>query len=164
MTVSFRRLLSPHPLRRALTLLLLTVAFLSAGGAAPVRADPNLEEQRVIEDEAIRAFRHMITLWREELYFELYELGWQASKTRIGTEEFARRMVELAWMPEGDLDAKFLKTDFRHRTVVYVNARFLFQNKFNLNQRFTRDDTLLLLKEDGQWRMDLVQLIRSPYS
>jgi hypothetical protein len=145
-------------------MLLLQAGSFLAAGSGLAWADPNVEEQHVIEDEAVRAFRHMITLWREELYFELYDSGWQASKARIGTEEFARRMVELAWVPEGDLDAKFLNTDFRHRTVVYINARFLFQNKFNPSQRFSKEESLLLLKEDGQWRVDLVQLIRSPYS
>jgi hypothetical protein len=150
--------------RHAIAVVLLAGTLLAAAGVRTASADPNLEEQRVIEDEAVRAFRRMITLWREELYFELYDSGWQASKARLGTEEFARRMVELAWVPEGEMDAKFLKTDFRHRTAVYVNARFLFQNKFNPSQRFSKDDSLLLLKEDGQWRVDLVQLIRSPYS
>jgi hypothetical protein len=156
---------SPDPLRpgrRWAAACLLGIAL--AAGAGPVRADPNLDEQRAIAEEALRAFRQMITLWREELYFELYESGWQTSKARLSTEEFARRMVELAWVPEGEPDPKFLKADFRHRTMVYVNARFLFQNKFNPTQRFSRDDSLLLLKEDGQWKVDLVQLIRSPYS
>lgn len=163
MSSSIFALGSPRHFHRTLTLLLLTLAWSAAPGPE-ARADPNSEEQRVIEEEALRAFKHMITLWREELYFELYESGWQTSKARLSLEEFARRMVELSWVPEGELDSKFLKTDFRHRTAVYINARFLFQNKFNPNQRFNQDDTLLLLKENGQWRVDLVQLIRAPYS
>lgn len=132
--------------------------------AAPASAEPNRFEERALEEEALRAFRQAITLWREELYFELYELGWDASKQRLPTEEFAQRMVELSWVPQGDPDPKFLKTDFRHRTMIYVYSRLLFQNKFIPDQRFSKDYSALMIKENGRWRVDLVQLVRSPYS
>lgn len=127
-------------------------------------AEPNRYEQRALEEDALRAFRQALTLWREELYFELYELGWDASKQRLPMEEFAQRMVELSWVPQGDPDPKFLKTDFRHRTMVYVYSRLLFQNKFVPDQRFSKDYSALMIKENGRWRVDLVQLVRSPYS
>jgi len=130
----------------------------------PAQAEPNLYEQRGMEEEALRAFRQAITLWREELYFELYEQGWEASKQRLTMEEFAQRMVELSWVPQGDPDPKFLKTDFRQRTMVYVYSRLLFQNKFIPEQRFSKDHSALMIKENGRWRVDLVQLVRSPYS
>jgi hypothetical protein len=132
--------------------------------ASPAQAEPNLYEQRDLEEEALRAFRQSITLWREELYFELYEGGWEASKERVPVEEFAQRMVELSWVPQGDPDPKFLKTDFRHRTMIYVYSRLLFQNKFIPEQRFSKDFSALMLKENGRWRVDLVQLVRSPHS
>ncbi|MCH8884407.1 MAG: hypothetical protein IIA41_13050 [SAR324 cluster bacterium] len=132
------------------------------GGTA--LAEPNVFERESIEQEALDAFRRMITLWREELYFELYEEGWAASRERVSLESFAERMVELAWLPQGELDDKFLKPDFRHRTMVYIQARLAFQHKFDPTQRFEKDHSALLLKENGRWRIDLVQLVRSPYS
>jgi hypothetical protein len=154
----------PHPLARLTAASAMAWVAFALALAPPVQADPNRHEQLEIEEGALRAFRQMIALWREELYFELYDEGWAASRERLSTEEFARRMVELSWVPQGELDAKFLKTDFRHRTMVYVRARLLFQNKFNPAQRFAKDYSTLLLKENGRWRIDLVQLVRSPYS
>ena len=132
--------------------------------SARAQDQPNLFERRIIEKDAIRAFQQIITLWREELYFELYDEGWADSRARITLEEFAQRMVELPWVPRGELDAKFLETDFRHRTMVYLNARMAFRHKFDPTKTYTKNYSTLLMKEDGRWRIDLIQIIRAPYS
>lgn len=143
----------------------LGAASLAWALAAPAaRAEPNAFERREIGDEALEAFRRMITLWREELYFELYEEGWQTSKSRVSLEDFAQRMVKLSWVPEGGPDEKFLRADFRHRTMVYVETRLTFQHKFDPTRSFTKPYATLLLLENGRWRIDLVQLLRSPYA
>jgi hypothetical protein len=134
------------------------------GPAAPLRAEANYFEQRKIEAQALETFRRVITLWREEVYFELYDHGMAASKARISREEFAQRMVELGWVPEGELNPTHLKAQFRFRSVVYVTARIPYRQKFNPDVRFSKDQTLLMLQEDGQWKVDLIALIRSPYS
>jgi hypothetical protein len=98
------------------------------------------------------------------VYFELYDHGMAASKARITREEFAQRMVELSWVPEGELSPRHLKAQYRFRTVVYVSARIPYRHKFNPDNRFSREQTLLLLQEDGQWKVDLIALVRAPFS
>ncbi len=126
-------------------------------------AAPNAFEQRKIEAQALDAFRRMLSLWREEVYFELYDQGMDASKGRIKREDFAQRMVQLEWLPQGEPNPRFLTAEFRFRTMAYVKARVLYQNKFNPSQQFTKDQSFLLLQEGGTWRLDLVDLIRAPY-
>ena len=149
-------------LRPALLAALLTL-FL-ATPATPLRAEPNFFEQRKIEAQALEAFKRVISLWQEEVYFELYDVGMAASKARITREAFAQRMVELNWLPEGELNPTHLKAAFRFRTVVYITARIPYKDKFNPDKRFTAEQTLLLLQEDGQWKVDLIALIRAPFS
>jgi len=159
--------LPPSPRRRPLPawpalLLCLAALALPAGGAA--RAAPTAPEQARIEREALAAFQHVMQLWREELYFELYDLGMETTQARISREDFAQRMVRLSWVPEGELNPKFLSTDFRFRTLVYVRARIKYRNKFKPEENFTKDRTVLLLRENDVWRVDLVELVRSPFS
>ena len=142
----------------------LIALHLSLPGMLQAQEGPNNFERQQIEEEAVDAFRRMITLWREELYFELYEEGWEDSRKRIPLEEFAQRMVELAWVPAGELDAKFFAGEFRHRTMVYIRARIRFQNRFNPEQSFIKDFATLLLNEGDSWRIDLIQIIRAPYA
>jgi hypothetical protein len=137
----------------ALMLMLATVAD----------AEPNPFEKRDIEEQALESFRRFLLLWQEELYFELYDLGIAATRQRITREEFARRMVELTWLPLGTLNPRYLNADMRFRTMVYIKARVVYRNKFNADQVFSNDQTMLLLKEDGEWRVDLIAMIRSPY-
>jgi hypothetical protein len=154
-------------LRSALLPALLVLALAAAGLLGPataLRAEPNYYEQRKIEAQALEAFSRVIELWEEEAYFELYDHGMAASKARISREDFAQRMVQLSWKPEGALNPTHTKAEFRFRTVVYVTARIPYRGKFNPDDRFSKDQTLLLLQEDGQWKVDLIALIRAPYS
>jgi hypothetical protein len=135
-----------------------------AGAAGAASADPGLQEQHKIEAQALEAFLRIMTLWREEVYFELYDQGTAVSKKRISREEFAQRMVGLDWLPAGEINPRFVKPEYRFRTMVYIRARIPFRNKFNVGDPFAKDETIQLLLEGGQWRVDLVQLVRSPYS
>jgi hypothetical protein len=165
-----KRLNAPAALpgRRGLLSLLVLGASLPAVLLAPlpggVRAEPNTFEQRKIEAHALEAFRSMLGLWQEELYFELYDRGMEASKERISREEFAQRMVELSYVPIGELNPKFIKTAFRFRTMVYLSARVRYRHKFNPTSVFFKDHTFLLLREKGTWRIDLIRLIRAPFA
>ncbi len=149
--------------RRLASALMLAGALLGALPGAP-RAEPNPAERKKIAEQALESFKQMVNLWREELYFDLYDFGMEATKTRISREEFAQRMVRLSWVPEGELNPRFLKTDFRFRTMVYVRVRILYRNKFKPTETFSKDQTVLLLFEGKTWRIDLIQLVRSPYS
>lgn len=143
---------------------LIPVLFSAGMFASSARAEPNFFEQRLIEAKALEAFKRMIVLWQEEVYFELYAEGMSASKARISQEVFAQRMVELSWVPFGDLNPKYLKASYRFRTMVYISVRMPYRHKFNPENRFSKQQTLALLFEEGRWRIDLVELIRSPYS
>lgn len=153
----------PSRTLRSALLPCLLLGVLLLAPAVP-QAEPNFFEQRKIEAQALETFRRVITLWQEEVYFELYDHGMAASQGRLSREEFAQRMVELAWVPEGELNPRFLKAEYRFRTVVYVTARVPYRHKFNPDNRFVKEQTLLLLREGGQWKVDLVSLIRAPFS
>lgn len=142
---------------------LLSALVAAAGWAGAASADPGPQEQHKIEAQALDAFQRIMTLWREEAYFELYDQGSLASKARIRREDFAERMVKLDWIPGGEINPRFLKPEFRFRTMVYIQARIPYRNKFNIGEPFTKEQTVQLLLEDGQWHIDLIQLIRSPY-
>ena len=127
-------------------------------------AAPTRYEKQEIEAQALEAFRRIMGLWKEELYFELYDIGMESTKKQVSLEDFAQRMVELAWLPQGELNPKFLKSKFRFRTMIYVSARVKYRHKFNPDKTFFKDHTFLLLEEKGTWRIDLVQLVRAPYA
>ena len=129
-----------------------------------LQAAPTRFEKRKIEEQAVDAFRRIIGLWQEELYFELYDHGMETTKARISREEFAQRMVELSWVPATELNAKFLKGEFRFRTMVYVSARVQYRHKFNASSVFFKEHTFLLLEEAGTWRIDLIRLVRAPFA
>jgi len=152
--------------RKAIQFLMVAAWIVAIASAwAPIgQAKPNPFEQKRIETEAQEAFRVIIQLWRQELYFELYDLGSESTQARIPREEFAQRMVELPFVPLGDLNPKYLKSKLRYRSMVYVEARVDYRHKFNTSRTFHRDHSFLLLKEGKSWRVDLVQLIRAPYT
>ena len=132
--------------------------------ARTARSEPNYFEKRKIELQALEAFKQVISLWREEVYFELYDSGMEESQARISREDFAQRMVELSWVPRGELNPKFLKLRYHFRTMVYVTARVPYRHKFDQTRAFSKDQTIVLVQEQGKWRVDLIELIRSPFS
>lgn len=150
--------------RAGATLLLLTLLAALPLAGTTATAEPNPFERREIEQRALESFKRMVRMWQEELYFELYDLGIKSTQARISRQDFAQRMVELSWVPDGELNPKYLEAVMRFRTMVYINTRILYRNKFNPAERFAKDQVVLLLQEDGEWRLDLVALIRSPYA
>lgn len=150
--------------RGRVLLLLLALPLLLTTPAGTLTAAPNAFEQKQIEAQALETFRRIINLWREEVYFELYDYGQAASRTRIDQETFAQRMVELDFVPGAAPNPRYTSTNFRYRTAVYVSARVYYKHKFNPSLSFTREQTVLLLREGGRWRIDLVQLVRAPYA
>ena len=140
------------------------VLLLPGPGPQAVWGEPTRFEMREVEAQALEAFRNIMGLWQEELYFELYDHGMEATKSRIKLENFAQRMVELSWVLQGELNPKFLKSRFRFRTMVYVSARVQYRHKFNPDRNFFKDHIFLLLEEKGSWRVDLIQLVRAPFA
>ena len=126
-------------------------------------AEPNALEVEHLQKQVRKAFLSFIQLWQEERYFELYDLGPVQSQEQVSPEDFATRMVESDWVPTGLVDSEPLEIDFRFRTFIYVKATIAFKKKSNAQIRFKKRQTFLLLLENGKWRINLLQMIRSPF-
>lgn len=148
----------------AVALIAMAVVALTSIPARTAWSEPNFFEKRKIELQALEAFKRIISRWREEVYFELYDSGMEESQGRITRQDFAQRMVELSWVPQGELNPKFLKLRYHFRTMVYVTARVSYRHKFDQTRGFSKDQTMVLVQEKGKWRVDLIELIRSPFS
>ncbi|MEE8436559.1 MAG: hypothetical protein V3S64_17360 [bacterium] len=156
-----------HRIALTAALIVAVVTVVAAVTTIPARtawSEPNFFEKRKIELQALEAFKEIISRWREEVYFELYDSGMEESQGRITRQEFAQRMVELSWVPRGELNPKFLKLRYHFRTMVYVTARVPYRHKFDQTRSFSKDQTMVMVWEKGKWRVDLIELIRSPYS
>lgn len=143
---------------------LFLIFFLALLFSSPALGDPNLFEQRKIKARALEAFETVVSLWKEELYFEMYDMGSKATKGRVNKEEFSQRMVNLSWIPKGELNPKYVKTVYKFRTMVHVSVRLQYRHKINTKEVFYRDHTFLMLQEKGAWTIDLIQVVRAPYS
>ena len=72
-------------------------------------------------------------------------------------------MVELDWVPVGLLPEIIPEVNYRYRTLLYVDVAILFRHKSFMDLQFSKQQSFLLLKEEGKWRFDLLQMIRSPF-
>ena len=139
-------------------LLTIISGFLNASARQPTPA-----ELDAIRKETKIVFKNFLQLWQEERYFELYEFGKNHSKNQLTIEEFATRMVELDWVPVGLLSEKIPEVNYRYRTLLYVDATILFRHKSFMDLQLSKKQSFLLIKEQGKWRFDLLQMIRSPF-
>ena len=71
-------------------------------------------------------------------------------------------MVELDWVPVGLSPEKPSEISYRYRTLLYMNANIVFRHKSFYDLQFTKPKAFLLQKEEGAWKFDLIQMIRSP--
>ena len=124
---------------------------------------PTPAELEAIRKETKIVFQNFLQLWQEERYFELYEYGKRHSRNQLTIEEFATRMVELDWVPVGLLPDNNPEVNYRYRTLLYVDVAILFRHKSFLDLQFSKQQSFLLLKEEDKWRVDLLQMIRSPF-
>ena len=139
-------------------LLIIVLGFSNA-----IARQPTPAELEVISKETKIVFQNFLQLWQEERYFELYEYGKRHSRNQLTIEEFATRMVELDWVPVGLLPDVNLEVNYRYRTLLYVDVAILFRHKSFMDLQFSKQQSFLLLKEEGKWRFDLLQMIRSPF-
>ena len=128
-----------------------------------VARTPTPAELNYLSEQAKSAFVEFLQLWQEERYFEMYEHGKRQSRAQLTMEEYATRMVELDWVPVGLSADKASGISFRYRTMIYMNADIIFRHKSYYDLQFNKQKSFLLLKEDGSWRFDLIQMIRSPF-
>ena len=124
---------------------------------------PTPAELDAIRKETKIVFQNFLQLWQEERYFELYKYGKRHSRNQLTIEEFATRMVELDWVPVGLLPENNPVVNYRYRTMLYVDVGILFRHKSFMDLQFSKQQSFLLLKEEGKWRFDLLQMIRSPF-
>ena len=124
---------------------------------------PTTTELEAIHKETNIVFQNFLQLWQEERYFELYEYGKRHSRNQLTIEEFATRMVELDWVPVGFLPDNNPEVNYRYRTLLYVDVAILFRHKSFMDLQFSKEQSYLLLKEEGKWLFDLLQMIRSPF-
>ena len=139
--------------------LLTIISFLS--NASPRQPTP--AELENISKETKIVFQNFLQLWQEERYFELYEYGKRHSRNQLTIEEFATRMVELDWVPVGFLPGETPEVNYLYRTLLYVDAEILFRHKSIMDLQLSKQQSFLLIKEEGKWRVDLLQMIRSPF-
>jgi len=124
---------------------------------------PTPAELEAIRKETNIVFQNFLQLWQEERYFELYKYGKRHSRDQLTIEEFATRMVEIDWFPVGLLPDKKPEVNYRYRTLLYVDVAILFRHKSFMDLELSKQQSFLLLKEEGEWRFDLLQMIRSPF-
>ena len=138
------------------------LTFIS-GLSNAIARQPTPAELEVISKETKIVFQNFLQLWQEERYFELYEYGKRHSKNQLTIEDFATRMVELDWVPVDLLPENNPEVNYRYRTLLYVDVAILFRHKSFIDLQFSKQQSFLLLKEEGKWRFDLLQMIRSPF-
>ena len=138
------------------------LTFIS-GLSNAIARQPTPAELEVIRKDTKIVFQNFLQLWQEERYFELYEYGKRHSKNQLTIEDFATRMVELDWVPVDLLPENNPEVNYRYRTLLYVDVAILFRHKSFIDLQFSKQQSFLLLKEEGKWRFDLLQMIRSPF-
>jgi len=130
--------------------------------ASPVTAGPNAYEMRIIRKDILKAYNQLTDMWKEELYFDMYELGQRASRIKLSKGEFAQRMVDLAWKPSNQIEEiKDVKILYRNYATVHV--RMQFENKVNPTRVLLKDVIFTAILEGKGWAFDLTKLIRTPY-
>ncbi len=125
-------------------------------------AEPNPYEKLIIEKQVRSSFRVLMDTWKEELYFDLYDLGQHYSKKDLTLEEFAQRMVDLQWKPSLTPE-KIIKLELLYRTFATVYCILQFEHKVNPTRTLKKEIMFPAILEDKVWKFDLSQLIRSPY-
>ena len=141
----------------------LCILTIISGLSNAIARQPTPAELEAISKETKIVFQNFLQLWQEERYFELYEYGKRHSKNQLTIEEFATRMVELDWVPVDLLPENNPEVNYRYRTLLYVDVEILFRHKSFMDLRLSKQQSFLLLKEEGKWRFDLLQMIRSPF-
>ena len=129
------------------------------------------DELRQIAFTAQRSFEHILQLWKEQRFVELYEFGTFASQVDISPEAFARymsyatRTLECCWLLLQNVESRIVAPD-----TVYVKGRIGFKNKEYLVVRgrnrfiargFAEQETLTFAVrwEEARWRIDLFRIL-----
>ena len=126
---------------------------------------------RQIAFAAQRGFEHILRLWKDQRFAELYEFGTFASQVDISPEAFARymsyatRTLECCWLLFQHVESRVVAPD-----TVYVKGRVGFKDKTFLVLRgqhryiardFAAQETLTFAVrwEEARWRIDLFRVL-----
>jgi len=153
--------------------LLVSVLLISLFGS-PV---PGMTQELTIDDlrhiafTAQRGFEHILQLWKDKRFAELYEFGTFASQVDLSPEAFERymsyasRTLECCWLLLQNVESHVVAPD-----MVYVKARVGFKNTGFLVMRgqhrfiargFAAQETLTfpVRWEAARWRIDLFRVL-----
>jgi hypothetical protein len=129
------------------------------------------DDLRQIAFTAQRGFEHILQLWKDQRFAELYEFGTFASQVDISPEAFARymsyatRTLQCCWLLLQNVQSRVVTPD-----TVYVKGRVGFKNKEFLVLRgqhrfiargFAEQETLTFAMrwEEARWRIDLFRIL-----
>jgi hypothetical protein len=152
---------------------LVGVLALSLGiGPGPGEAqEVTADDLRRIAFSAQRGFEHILQLWKDQRFAELYEFGTFASQADLSPEAFERymsyatRTLQCCWLMLQNVESRIVALD-----TVYVKARIGFKNREFLvlrgHQRFlargfAEQETLTFAVrwEEPRWRLDLFRIL-----
>ena len=142
---------------------LIIALFLSANlFVVTASAEPNPYEDKLIKNQIKASFRHLMNIWKEELYFDMYDFGQKNSQKKLSKVEFAQRMVDLYWKPtlrSGAIEK--IKLDYR--SLAEVHSTIEFENKVNPERKIKKELFFIIIIENKKWKYNLAQLIKTPY-
>ena len=143
--------------------LLLLCGFIFILGGPLMASPPNPYEVEIIQEEVTKSFNELMQVWKEELYFEMYEMGQRRSKLMLRKPDFAQRMVELKWKPElSGQKIDHITVDYRN--FVELTVVIPFNHKVNIERKLQKRFVFHLVFEENHWRYDLKTFIRAPFS
>jgi len=148
---------------------LVVCLFVHPGQGLAQELTPN--DLRQIAFAAQRGFEHILQLWKDQRFAELYEFGTFASQVDISPEAFARymsyatRTLQCCWLLFQHVENRVITPD-----TVYVKGRVGFKNKEFLVLRsqnrfiargFAEQETLTFAVrwEEARWRIDLFRVL-----
>jgi len=126
------------------------------------QATPNPYEVRILHTKINGAFHLLMETWKEELYFDIYDLGTQESKTKLSREAFAQRMVDLKWKPTITKE-EIIKIDIYYLNFASVHSKIYFESKVNPLRIIKKEIVFPTFFENNGWKFDLMLLIRTPF-
>lgn len=129
------------------------------------------DELRHLAFGAQRGFEHILQLWKDQRFTEMYKFGTFASQVDLSPEAFERymayatRTLQCCWLLLQNVESRIVAPD-----TVYVKARVGFKNKEFLVVRgqqrfiargFAEQETLTFVMrwEESHWRIDLFRIL-----
>lgn len=145
-----------------LSIVMIVMLSVSLPGIILATPKPNHYEMRIIRADILNSFRELTNMWKEELYFDMYDLGQEKSNKLLSKVEFAQRMVDLQWKPSISPEViEDLRIDYR--SFGEIHSIIEFENKVNPTRRIKKQMIFLMVLENKVWKFDLTQLIRIPF-